>query len=189
MKIRITPGAVLMLTVTAFTQGALFFAVTLAAAVHECGHMLAARALGIRLQLLELDLPGARLVTAGLPPSYRAEALLAAAGPAASLLLFAFTAPHHTPFFLATSAATLCLLFFNLLPIAGFDGGRVLSCLLAPVCGEAAARRVLCVSSYLCLLLLFSFSACLVLRYGENMMLALLCATFFAKLFLTQGEL
>ncbi len=185
MQIRISPGAVLLLFVMALSQGSLFPAVLLAVTAHECGHLLASRLLGVRLRALELDLPGARLIPAGLLPSYRAEALLAAAGPAASLLLAAFTLPHATPFAVTLSAVTLSLFLFNLLPITEFDGGRLLFCLIAPRFGENAARRTLLFCSYLSLLSLFSLSACLLLRYGESMMLAVLCATFFAKLFLT----
>ncbi len=186
MKVRITPGAVLLLLAMAYSQGVLFLAVLMAAAFHECGHLAAAKLLGIRLQLLELDLPGARLVTAGAIPSYLAEGALAGAGPCASLLLLAFTMPHASPFFLTVSAVTLLLALFNLLPISGFDGGRMLHALLAAKVGMRVAGQALAISSYLCLLLLFSLSACLVLRYGENMMLALICATFFAKLFLCE---
>ena len=140
MRIRIAPGAVLLLLAMALTQGALFFAVLLAAAIHESGHLLAAWALGIPLRALELDLPGAKLVTAGAIRSYGAEGVLAGAGPAASFLLFAFTVPHVSPFWLTVSAVTLLFALFNLLPIKGFDGGRVLFCLLASTAACASSR-------------------------------------------------
>ena len=186
MKIRITPGAMLLLCVMAFSGSSLFLATLLAAAFHECGHLLAARLLGIRMRSLELDIPGARLFPATPLPSCRAEAILAAAGPAASLLLALLTLPHPCAFALSVRTATLSLALFNLLPIEGFDGGRVLHSLLAPVLGEEHAAKALCVTSYLSLLLLFALSACLLLRYGENLALAVLAASLFARLFLTQ---
>ena len=186
MKIRITPGALLLLCVMAFSGSSLFLASLLAAAVHECGHLLAARLLGIRLRLLELDIPGARLVPASLLPSYRAEGMLAAAGPFASLLLALLLLPFPGELALATRTATLSLALFNLLPVIGFDGGRVLHACIAPLAGERIAERILCVTCYLSLLLLFSLSACLVLRYGQNLTLAVLSASLFARLFLSQ---
>ncbi len=186
MKIRITPGAVLLLAVMAVSGGSLFPATVLCVAVHECGHLLAACLLDVRLRLLELDIPGARLVTEGLIPSYRAEWLMAAAGPAASLLLALFALPHRTPFFTAVYATTLSLALFNLLPIKHFDGGRMLSSAIAPLAGEAIADRLLAATSYVCLLLLFSLASCLLLRYGETMTLAVLSASLFTRLFLCE---
>lgn len=184
MKIRITPGALLLLCVMLFTGDMLFPATLLAAAWHECGHLLAARALGVRLRLLELDIPGARLFPAGPLPSYAAQGWLAAAGPASSFLLAALIYPLNGSFFSVLLAATLSLGFFNLLPIEGFDGGRVLDALLKPFLGERAGRRVLLGASYLSVFFLFSLSATCLLRYGESLSLAVLCASLFSRIFL-----
>jgi len=185
MKIRITPCAVLLLAVLALDKSTVFLASVLAAAWHECGHLLAARRLHIPLRLLELDLMGARLYPVGALPSYRAEAILAAAGPLCSILLAVPFLAAHIPFFSALRTATLSFALFNLLPIEGFDGGRVLHSLFACRFGEVGARRVLLVTSYLCLLFLFALSSCLLLRYGEDATLAVLSASLFAKLFLS----
>ena len=184
MKIRITPGAALFLAVLALDRGTVFAASMLAATFHECGHLLAARFLHIRLRLLELDLMGARLYPCRSIPSYRAELLLAAAGPLASLALALPFLGTSAPFFVALRNATLSFALFNLLPIEGFDGGRILHALLACRFGERGARHTLLVTSYLCLLFLFALSACLLLRYGEDATLAVLSASLFARLFL-----
>ena len=191
MKLRITPGAILLLAVLARNGGTAFYATVLCVAVHEAGHLLAAWLLRVRISVLELDLPGARLQCAGALPSYRAEALLAAGGPLASLLPFLITLPLQAPFAALVRSTTLSLALFNLLPVAGFDGGRILFCAMAALGGERVARGVLNVSTYLALLLLFALSSCLLLRYGENLTLAVLCASLFARLFLpnaTSGE-
>lgn len=187
MKIRITPGAVLLLAVLAFDKSTVFAASVLAAALHECGHLLAARLLHIPLRLLELDLMGARLYPASAIPSYRAEAILAAAGPLCSILLAVPFLSTRIPFFVALRTATLSFALFNLLPIEGFDGGRILFSLLASRFGENGARRVLLVSSYLSLLFVFALASCLLLRYGEDATLAVLSASLFARLFLSFG--
>lgn len=184
MKIRITPGALLLLSAMLFTGDVLFPATLLAAVWHECGHLLAARALGVRLRLLELDIPGARLFPAGALPSYAAEGWLAVAGPAASFLLAALVFPLQGGFFTALWAATLSLGLFNLLPISGFDGGRMLGALFTPLFGERIGTTAVRAASYLSVFFLFSLSATLLLRYGENLSLAILCASLFARIFL-----
>ena len=184
MRIRITPGALLLLGVMLVTRDVLFPATLLAATWHECGHLLAARLLGVRLRLLELDIPGARLFPAGPLPSYAAEGWLAVAGPAASFLLAALIYPLNGSFFTALLAATLSLGFFNLLPIGSFDGGRILGAVLAPLTSEHVGARVVHVASYLSLFFLFSLSATCLLRYGENLSLGVLCASLFVRIFL-----
>ena len=155
---------------------------------HEAGHILAARLLGVRLRLLELDIPGARLVPTGALPSYRAEALLAASGPAASLLLALLCLPHGGSFANALLWATLSLALFNLLPVRGFDGERVLCCALSACLTPPTARAVCSTLAYLTLLLLFALSACLLLRFGEQLSLAVLSASLFTRLFLQEGD-
>ncbi len=184
MRIRITPGALLLFAVMLFTGDVLFWATLLAAAWHECGHLLAARALGVRLRLLELDIPGARILPAGALPSYFAEGCLAIAGPAASFLLAVLVYPLNGSFFAAAFAATLSLGIFNLLPVGDFDGGRVFAAVLAPILGEKIAARARLIASYLSIFFLFSLSATLLLRWGENLSLAVLCASLFARIFL-----
>lgn len=186
MKIRITPGALLLLGVMLFTGNTLFWATLLAVAVHECGHLLAARALGVRLRLLELDIPGARILPCATLPSYATEGWLAAAGPLSSLLLGVCIYPLNGSFFAALFAATLSLGIFNLLPVGDFDGGRVLVAILTPLLGEQSTARVRWVLSYLSIFFLFSLSATLLLRWGENLSLAVLCASLFTRIFLLE---
>lgn len=185
MKIRITPGALLFLAVQFFTDSPLFTASLIAAAFHECGHLLAAWMLKIPLRLLEIDVMGAQIFPAHALPSYKAEGLLAAAGPLFSLLLALPLLYASTPFAAALRLATLSFALFNLLPIEGFDGGRILGAVISARFDKKAAERVLFFTSYLSLLALFSLSACLLLRYGENATLAVLTASLFARLFLS----
>ena len=188
MKIRITPGALLLLLVMLFTGNTLFWATLVAAAVHECGHLLAAYALGIRLRLLELDIPGARLHLSGPLPSYAAERWLAVAGPVASFLLAFLVYPLHGAFFTALFSTTLALGLFNLLPVGDFDGGRVFAATVTPLLGEKAGGHACLTASYLSLFFLFSLSATLLLRYGENLSLAVLSASLFARIFLFEEK-
>jgi Zn-dependent protease len=184
MKIRISPSAALMLCVLAAGRDAATPALLLGALWHECGHLWAARRLGVPLRLLELDLFGARLYPKGQIPSYKAEALLAAAGPVASLLLWGLMQLFSAPFPALLGNTSLALGLFNLMPVSGFDGGRMLFALLATWRGERAAERILAVCSYFSLLFLFALASCLLLRLGQHLSLAVLAASLFVKTFL-----
>lgn len=94
MKISISPTALLFLVVLTLKGHWLLPASLLAALVHECGHLLAARTLGVRMRRMEIDLFGAKLTPVGLLPTYKAELLIAAAGPLFSLLLGIFLITH-----------------------------------------------------------------------------------------------
>ena len=184
MQLHITPGAVLFFFALALTGASSFLSVALCVAVHECAHLITAKLQRVRVRTLELDIGGAQIKTAGVFPSYRAEWLVAAAGPAASLLLALALAPVPTPFAYNTTRTSLSLALFNLLPVEGFDGGRMLYATSAPLLGETIATRSVYVTTYLVLLFLFSVASCLLLRYGRNATLIALSASLFTKLFL-----
>lgn len=184
MRIRINPVTLLLLLLLALGKNILLPASLLAALIHECGHLLAARLCHVRIKLMEIDLFGAKLYPLGALSSYKAEILLAAAGPLFSLLLGAFLYPHGGVFVTVLRHATFSFAVFNLLPIREFDGGRILAATLLQYTSEPLARRVLAVSSYISLLFLFSLAACMLLRYGQNLALAVLSASLFVKLFL-----
>ncbi|MBQ3064141.1 MAG: M50 family metallopeptidase [Clostridia bacterium] len=185
MKIKIAPGTLLLTLLLALQNDVMLPTTLLAALFHELGHLLAARLLHIRIARLEIDLLGAKLYPAGLLPSFGAEFCLAVAGPLASLLLPLCLYRVSGKFAAALSLASLSLALFNLLPIGEFDGGRMLHATLSAHLADGVAHRVLSVTTYLSLLFLFCLSSCLLLRYGQNLSLAVLSATLFAKFFLT----
>ncbi len=185
MRLRITPGALLLFAVMAAERDLLFWATTLAALIHEMGHLLAAKYAKIPIRMLEIDLMGAQIYPAGAIATYKGEAILAGAGPLFSLLLALPAAQGSNAFSQALLTATLSFALFNLLPIKGFDGGRLLHAPVATKYGPEAAEKLLAVTTYLSLLLLFSLSSCLLLRYGESATLAVLSASLFARLFLS----
>ncbi len=147
----------------------------MAAAVHEGGHLIAARGMHIPLSLLRMDLLGARLDVSGRVLSYGEEWLLCAAGPVASLLFAAAAAPFWRTCEYAAlfSCASLILGLLNLLPVRTFDGGRMLESTLLSFFGERVARRVMRGCTFLFLFLIWAGAVYLLLRAGDG--LSLLC--------------
>ena len=167
--LRVDPFAAVVFAGLLFTERTMTIcALALAVAVHEAGHLLAARMLNIRVESLKFGLFGARIGIAGLP-SYQKEGLLAAAGPAASFLCAALTFPAaKTGFFGQLCALSLILGVLNLLPIQSFDGGRLADCLLSAWLGSVRAGKILRRLSFAFLTLLWCFSVYLLLRAGSG---------------------
>ncbi len=93
----------------------------LAMLLHEAGHLVAALAIGIRVKRIGLRWKGLYTVREAGPPAK--NIVISLAGPCVNLLLIA-TWPWWPTFGLAN----LCYTFFNLLPLQGSDGDRVLKC-------------------------------------------------------------
>lgn len=117
--------------------------------LHELGHIAAARALGVELREIRLTPLGgsARMENPYSLPAARL-ALVAAAGPMASLMLMlAAAAFGHWGWLDAAQAGrlwkpSLMMLLFNLMPALPLDGGRILYCALQRRLGEARALRL-----------------------------------------------
>lgn len=114
--------------------------------VHEFGHSLVALRKGIRISGIELHFFGGVAKMQDMPRTPRDELLIAAAGPATSLLLGAGAAALYG---LVPSAIVLLLAqinftlgIFNLLPALPMDGGRILRALLQTKLGALKATRI-----------------------------------------------
>lgn len=135
MKLRIHPSLILWLSVLFYLEGQVLLPFLAAAGLHELGHYLALRLLGKPPRAIALGFSGASMETG--PLSYREELLAAAAGPAVNLLLVLLF-----PLWPALGLVSLGLACFNLLPIPGLDGGRILEGVLGLLCSEPLARRL-----------------------------------------------
>ena len=111
MRVRCGPGFLLLLALLALMDGgeAVLPWAALAAAVHELGHYAAVRLQGGAVKDLCLSLSGGALVLAP------AASLLGDGGEGSSLL----------------AGLSLCLGWFNLLPVWPLDGGRALLLILS----------------------------------------------------------
>jgi Zn-dependent protease len=111
--------------------------------LHELGHSLMARRLGVRIASIDLHFFGGAARMVDMPQTARHEIAIAAAGPAVSfalaglgLLLGALTG---SPLLAELGWVNLLLGAFNLLPVFPSDGGRILRALLAPRRGLVVA--------------------------------------------------
>lgn len=135
MRITVHPSLILWLSVLFYLDGQILLPFLLAAALHELGHALALRLLGKAPLALRLSFSGARMETP--PLSYWEELWAAAAGPGLSLLL-----GLTFPLWPELALYSVMLGLFNLLPIPGLDGGRILACMLLLHLKEHTARRI-----------------------------------------------
>jgi Zn-dependent protease len=166
---------------------------------HGLGHLIAAALCGVPLDRLSLSHTGLRLLTRDTVfPSYRAEAVIALGGPVGNLLgntlLIVLShlpvPPSADAFFVALNAQvlplSLHLALWNLLPIEGFDGGRILQCLLNLAQNKnlspCVAEQLVTASSCFCLLLLWFLSVYLLLHGSGALSLYLFCVELFISL-------
>lgn len=164
------------------------FLTLLAILIHESGHLLSAVLLGIKPNGVYADTFGIRLLFRGQILSYRKEILLCAAGPFFNLLSVGIGLLCGLPkdsFFLSVSTAFAIL---NLMPVQGFDGGRICFCLLAHFGNAAIACRITDFLSFLFLFALWSVSIYLILRTGNSLSLFFFSTAIFFRIFLQKNS-
>jgi Zn-dependent protease len=122
--------------------------------LHELGHALVARRLGVRVASIDLHFFGGAARMADSSSSPRDEIAIAAAGPAVSFALagVSYLLSGFGQLFWVLAVVNLMLGAFNLLPAFPSDGGRILRALLARRRGLMAATdlavkvsRVVCI--------------------------------------------
>lgn len=190
MKIKISPLVWMMGAALVFFHDSTateICTILSAAIIHELGHIASAYLLKIRIKCIALDIFGATMQVDSLLHSYKKEAILCLAGPLSNilsvLLVNAFSLPVDIRLF---TVASLAFAIINLLPAKGFDGGRVLSCLLLTFISPRAVSVITGVSSFICVFLLWSASVYFIMRTGSYVSLFIFSGALFAKLFLTE---
>lgn len=141
MKIRIDPLTVVMFLAAAAAGNMRLLCLTyVSAAAHECAHLAAALAIGLKPERMSFSPFGARLdLKNKLVRSFADEIIVYAAGPLfnASAALAALFAGREELYRINTA-----LFAMNLLPAAPLDGGIMLKRVLSYRFGAAAAKRV-----------------------------------------------
>jgi len=114
--------------------------------LHELGHALVARRLGVHIAGIELGFLGGAAKMANLPRTPRHELLIAAAGPAVSLMLggvfLGLAGALGSPLVAELGWINLVIAGFNLIPALPMDGGRILRALLVPRFGFVRATDI-----------------------------------------------
>jgi Zn-dependent protease len=170
----------------------------LAIAFHGGGHILTARLCGMRMRRVCRSATGLRLITARAAfPSYAVEALVALGGPLGNLVgnavLYLAAMLTHCAFLRSLCSSvmpvSLFLAAWNLLPIEGFDGGRILRCLLLQRGASLrASDRVLAFCSAFFFCLFWMLSMYLLLRTGRAFSLFWFCVQLFWGCWRREGE-
>lgn len=161
-----------------------------AAVLHESGHMLTAFALGIPLRSLNIGTFGASLRVRGSLISYSEEFCLCAAGPAMNFLSAAavFLISAHRGYFSECGewffSVSLMLGVLNLIPAEGFDGGRMLAVAVSLLFGPRASAKVLSLTSFASIVLLWMLSVYLLIRCGTSLSLFIFTLSLFYRLFI-----
>lgn len=174
-----------MLTASTNTPALILCAI----AIHEAGHLCAAYLLHMKPRGAAADTIGIRLLFRGAPPSYGKEILLCAAGPLANLLSIPIclaAGVRGEAVFPSTSAA---LALLNLLPIEGFDGGRMVHSTLLLFLPPSKADTVCDLLSFFFLFFLWCISVYLMMRVGNQLSLFFFSAAIFFRIFLQKKPL
>jgi Zn-dependent protease len=135
--IRLRLSFLLLLGLIWLTGGSLLFVLLTFASilVHELGHALVARRLGVRIAAIDLHMLGGAALMIDSPRNADHEIAIAAAGPAVSLGLaglgMGLGALTGWSIVSWLGYINLALAIFNLLPALPMDGGRILRALLA----------------------------------------------------------
>ncbi len=195
-RIKISPISVLWITFTVASGASYLLPTVIAIALHELGHIAAARILKIRISSLEITVLGARMETVG-EISYKNEFLFALGGPLFGAVTFAVCYPLRylfyassrlSDFFLFFSLISLALALFNLMPLPSLDGSRLIKCLLKHLLPLDIAERIMKIIGFFSLFTLWLFSVYLVIKTSEGLEMLIFCAIFFAKSFIFDNE-
>lgn len=192
MKIKISPSLLLLLASSVLSEHPeLTFIAFSAAAIHESGHILAAKILRIKIKSIRLSILGASIETNFIDLSYKNEAILCICGPLSNIvsaftMYFCFGATNQNILFFIT--VSLILAFLNLLPVKGFDGGRILFALIQHFSTINILNKVLEISSFICIFTLWSISVYFILKTGAYLSLFIFSGSLFAKMFLIEEK-
>ena len=188
MKIKVSFFFLLMFFSLFLSHSYLSLAAIVAAALHELGHILAARICSIPLSEMKLGIFGAAITPNNNLCSYKKEIFLAVAGPMVNLLsafLF-FRFAEKSSFISMFVMASFFLGFLNLLPIDDFDGGRIFKCILLLKFSPLKVSSVSQAVSFFLIFVLWIFSVYLLLRMSASLSLFTFSLSLFCKIFLGQ---
>lgn len=192
-RLKISIFGILMILILMFGDNCKYTVIALCAAlVHESGHIIAALILKMKIDGFTLNILGAKIGVSLPMYSYKKEMLLSLSGPVAnivsgiiSLFVFKSSIAQTNTYLVFFTIASFFLAILNLLPIKGFDGGRIFICLSAPLLDAYTPEKWLERLSFLFVFILWVISVYLMLRIGSSLTLFVFSTALFAELFLS----
>lgn len=191
LKIKLSLSGAVMLLALFLTHSYVSLAALIAAALHELGHIVAARICRIELGELRLGIFGASLSSRVMLCSYKKEIALCLAGPLTNLMSVLAAYPFlsaENKFGSLFIGASLFLGCLNLLPIYEFDGGRILFCILTSRLSLSSASAIIKGTSFVLIFILWSLSVYLLLRLSSSISLFVFSLSLFSRVFLSTKE-
>lgn len=211
MKISIgIDGALLIVGVLMSGNTAAGLLCLICAAVHELGHICAAKIMGIKLRELKLGFAGARIYPQDESMSYKKEFFLCAGGPLFSIIFsFAMLAvllilhvigdmpdgvlekafgilngdnADIVPAMCLAAVISLLQAAVNLLPVEGLDGGRMTVALMSHFGSVTSAGRAEKSATVLASVILWLLSVYLLIRTGNGIGLFVSSVCMFVKM-------
>ena len=194
-KIKIMPSAYIMLLAMILSDRAeLIMLYSLSAALHELGHIAAAKMLKIEISEIRFTYSGMRICTDEYMIPYKKEIIFALSGPLANIIVISiFSAVAALAHVTLEEVSGLCISFLfegmytcagvfgfvalasllqaciNLLPVRTFDGGRIMYCFIALTLGERIAERVLDILSAFSAFILWVAALYLMLKISSGL--------------------
>ena len=190
MKIKVSFFSVLLFTSLILTKSHYAIIPLGVAIIHELGHMICAKMRKVRLESLDIGIFGARINLDPAIYSYDDEIAVCIGGPAinlisadvAAIVARLFSIHGEGVYFFIFSSLSLAII--NLLPIKSFDGGRILFALLAKRLSLSVAERIINVSSFVSLFVIWALSLYLLLRTSASLSLFIFSVSVFATIFI-----
>ncbi len=152
IKIKIDISMVILSGLWIFSGNSLtLFTMLFAVMIHECAHILCAKAFGLNTESITLYLFGGCAEIKGIKDSYITEGIIALFGPLTSVFtgfLWQIGAQMHIiPVWQEFVDYSYCIALINLIPIYPLDGGRILSSVLNGIFGFNTGKKILNVIS------------------------------------------
>ena len=153
-------------------------AALIAAAVHEAGHLIAIKVLGVKKEKITVSACGMNIIYDGRYTPYFCDIIIAASGPVLNFILagacaaiYKETGSTYVSEVMIFSAA---LAVFNLLPVKYFDGGKILYSVIAIILGPFPAERFISITGKLTALGILALGIFLFFesRYNFTLLLA-----------------
>ena len=140
----------------------------------------------IKLKEMKLGVFGASLFTEDQLFTYTDEILLCIGGPVANFIsvVFCLTLNKASSMFAMSS---VMLGGLNMLPIQGFDGGRILSSMLSLRLSPKTVSVVCRLISFFLLFCLWCISVYFLIRYTATLSLFVFSVSMFSKIFMSEN--